>query len=147
MYHPFSLWVDSLDIKSVTTQAPKSCKTGSMQFMLRPMNFHLPTDEDIHTAFAQGEAAVMVLFHDVAAQVTELAQQLAQQGALLHELQARLAKTSRNSSKPPASDGYGKMKRTESLRKSGDKPTGQTPPTLGLRQLGVKRTGFLELFS
>src|SRR6266436_7058652 len=106
----------------VTTQAPKSCKTGSMQFMLRPMNFHLPTDEDIHTAFEQGEAAVMALFHDVAAQVTELAQQLAKQGALLHELQARLAKSSRNSSKPPASDGYGKVKRTESLRKSGEKP-------------------------
>src|SRR5712692_2763869 len=111
----------------VTTQAPKSCKTGSMQFMLRPMNFHLPTDEDIHTAFAQGEAAVMVLFHDVAAQVTELAQQLAKQGALLHELQARLAKTSRNSSKPPASDGYGKMKRTESLREPGQQPTGGQP--------------------
>ena len=98
-----------------------------MQFMLRPMNFHLPTDEDIHTAFEQGEAVVMALFHDVAAQVTELAQQLAKQGALLHELQARLAKSSRNSSKPPASDGYGKVKRTESLRKSGDKPPGGQP--------------------
>jgi transposase len=91
------------------------------------MNFHLPTDEDIHTAFEQGEAAVMALFHDVAAQVTELAQQLAKQGALLHELQARLAKSSRHSSKPPASDGYGKVKRTESLRKSGDKPPGGQP--------------------
>src|SRR5712692_9360118 len=116
-----------IDTAFVTTQAPKSCKTGSMQFMLRPMNFHLPTDEDIHTAFAQGEAAVMVLFHDVAAQVTELAQQLAKQGALLHELQARLAKTSRNSSKPPASDGYGKMKRTASLREPGQQPTGGQP--------------------
>ena len=60
-----------------------------MQFMLLPMNFQMPTDEEIHTAFEQGEAAVMALFHDVAAQVTELAQQLAKQGAILHELQAR----------------------------------------------------------
>jgi transposase len=98
-----------------------------MQFMLLSMNFPMPTDEEIHTAFEQGEAAVMALFHDVAAQVTELAQQLAKQGAILHELQARLAKSSRNSSKPPASDGYGKVTRTESLRKAGDKPNGGQP--------------------
>ena len=73
--------------------------------MLRPMNLHMPTDEDIHTAFEQGEAAVMALFHQVVSHVAALAQQLAQQGALLQELQARLAKSSRNSSKPPSSDG------------------------------------------
>ena len=46
----------------------------------------------------------------------------------------RLAKTSRNSSKPPASDGYGKVKRTASLRKLGDKPNGgqqKQKPTTG----------------
>ena len=91
------------------------------------MNFQMPTDEEIHTAFEQGEAAVMALFHEVAAQVIELARQLAKQGEILQELQARLAKSSRNSSKPPSSDGYGKVKRTESLRKSGDKPNGGQP--------------------
>ena len=95
--------------------------------MIHPMNFHLPTDEAIHRACEQGEAAVLALFHEVAAQVAELAQQLAQQGAVLHELQARLAKSSRTSSQPPSSDGYGKVKRTESLRKSGAKPTGGQP--------------------
>src|SRR6266852_939604 len=95
--------------------------------MIHPMNFHLPTDEAIHRACEQGEAAVLALFHEVAAQVAELAQQLAQQGAGLHELQARLAKSSRTSSKPPSSDGYGKVKRTESLRKSGEKPNGGQP--------------------
>ena len=64
------------------------------------------------------------LFHDVATQMAELAQQLAQQGKVLQELQARLAKTSRNSSKPPTSDGSGKMKRTTSLRPLGQKPKG-----------------------
>lgn len=95
--------------------------------MIGPMNFHMPTDEEIHTAFEPGEASVMALFHEVTAQVTELAQQLAQQSDLLQELQARLTKSSRNSSKPPSSDGYGKVKRTESLRKSGDKPNGGQP--------------------
>jgi hypothetical protein len=69
------------------------------------MNFHIPTDADIHTAFAQGEASVMALVHQLVGQVAELAQQLAQQGALLQELQARLAKSSQHSSKPPSSDG------------------------------------------
>ena len=91
------------------------------------MNFHMPTDEDIHTAFEQGEASVMALFHQVVGQVAALAQQLAQQGALLQELQARLAKSSRNSSKPPSSDGYSKVKRTASLRKAGEKSPGGQP--------------------
>src|SRR3989449_2497059 len=95
--------------------------------MMRPMNFRMPTDDAIHTAFEKGEAAIMELFHNVADQMTALAQQLAKQGEVLQEVQARLTKTSRNSSKPPSSDGYGKVKRTESLRKSGDKPNGGQP--------------------
>jgi transposase len=99
--------------------------------MIHPMNLHMPTDEDIHTAFEQGEAAVMAMFHAVATQVAALAQQLAKQGAVLQELQAGLAKSSSNSGKPPSSDGYGKAKRTISLRKSGDKSTGGQPGHAG----------------
>jgi transposase len=45
-------------------------------------------------------------------------------GALVHDLQARLAKDSHNSGKPPSSDGLGR--KTRSLRKkSGKKPGGQ----------------------
>jgi len=95
--------------------------------MIRPMNFRMPPNEDIHTALAQGEAAVIALFHEVATQVTELAHEVAKQGEVLQELQARLAKTSRNSSKPPSSDGDGTVKRTASLRTSGDKPNGGQP--------------------
>jgi transposase len=95
--------------------------------MLHPMNFRTPTDQDIQTAFAQGEAAVRDLVHNLATQIEELAQQLAKQGDALQAFQARLAKNSRNSSKPPSSDGYGKVKRTESLRKAGDKPNGGQP--------------------
>jgi transposase len=95
--------------------------------MIRPMNLRMPTNADIHRAFEQGEAAVMALFQEVATQVAELAQQLAKQGAILHAVQARLAKPSHNSRKPPASDGYGKVKRTARLRKLGDKPKGGQP--------------------
>src|SRR6266487_5314974 len=92
--------------------------------MIHSMNFRTPTDQDIHTAFEQGEAAVRDLVHALATQIEELAQQLAKQGEALQALQARLAKNSGNSSKPPSSDGYGKVKRTASLRQSGDKPNG-----------------------
>ena len=95
--------------------------------MIHPMNFHMPTDEEIHAAFAQGEAAVLAVFHAVATQVAALAQQMAKQGAVLQEFQARLAKSSSNSGKPPSSDGYGKAKRTTSLRQSGDKSNGGQP--------------------
>ena len=95
--------------------------------MIHLMNFRTPTDQDIHTAFEQGEAAVRDLVRALATQIEELAQHLTTQGEVLQALQARLAKNSRNSSKPPSSDGYGKVKRTESLRKAGKKPNGGQP--------------------
>src|SRR6476646_418048 len=53
-----------------------------------------------------------------------LREQVEALGALVHELQARLAKDSHNSGKPPSSDGLGR--KTRSLRKkSGKKPGGQ----------------------
>jgi transposase len=106
--------------------------------MIHPMNFHMPTDEEIRAAFAQGEAAVLAVFHAVATQVAALAQELAKQGAVLQELQARLAKSSHNSSKPPSSDGYGTVKRTASLRKAGDKPNGGQPGHEGQTLLAVE---------
>ena len=102
------------------------------------MNFQMPTDEEIHTAFEQGEASVMAMCSAVATQVAALAQQLAQQGAVLQELQARLAKSSHNSSKPPSSDGYGKVQRTPSLRKAGDKPNGGQPGHEGQTLMAVE---------
>ena len=79
------------------------------------MNIRMPTREEIHAAFEKGEAAVVELFLGVGMQMEELAQQLEKQVAALKELQARLEKTSRNSSKPPSSDGYRKPHRTTSL--------------------------------
>src|SRR5438034_11457242 len=99
--------------------------------MMRPMNFRMPTDEAIHTAFAKGEAAIRALFHHVADQMTALARHLAKQGEALQAFQARLAQNSGNSRKPPSSDGYGTGKRTASLRQSGDKPNGGQPGHAG----------------
>lgn len=92
--------------------------------ILNCMNIRLPTREEIHIAFAQGEAVVVDLFLEVSQQIEELAGQLEKQSAVLKKLQAQRAKNSQNSSKPPSSDGYGKPKRTESLRKPSQKPNG-----------------------
>jgi transposase len=89
------------------------------------MNLRMPTREEIHAAFEQGEAAIVELFLAVERQLEELAGPLEQQAMALKEWQARLDKNSRNSSKPPSSDGYSKPKRTASLRKPGQKPNGK----------------------
>lgn len=91
------------------------------------MNIRLPTREEIHIAFAKGEEAVVELILGLGTPFEELARQLETQTAALQELQARLGKNSQNSSKPPSSDGYVKPKRTESLRKLGQKPNGGQP--------------------
>jgi hypothetical protein len=95
--------------------------------MIQPMNFRTPTDHDIHTAFEPGEVAVRDLVYALATRIEALGQLVTQQGEALHALQARLAKYSRNSSKPPSSDGDRKVKRTDSLRKSGERPNGGQP--------------------
>jgi transposase len=77
-------------------------------FILKCMDIRLPTREEIHWAFEQGEEAIVALFLGVSHQVEELAGSLETQATALKELQARLAKNSRNSSKPPSSEGYSK---------------------------------------
>src|SRR4030065_79646 len=57
------------------------------------------------------------------AQVTALSAQVAALTDKVAELEARFAQTTRNSSKPPSSDGLNKPK-PKSLRQVGQKPTG-----------------------
>lgn len=53
--------------------------------MMHPMHFPMPSDEEMPTAFEQGEAAVIAVCQAVATPVAALAQQLAQQGAVRQE--------------------------------------------------------------
>lgn len=70
---------------------------------------NIPTSDEIRAAYRQGEEAIVQLFE-----------------RLIQELQAqqdRLNKNSKNSSKPPSSDGF-KKHRTKSTRKTGSKKSG-----------------------
>ncbi|MEM6840073.1 MAG: IS66 family transposase [Cyanobacteria bacterium P01_C01_bin.120] len=73
------------------------------------------SEAEIRAVYAQGEEAVVAL-------VSELLKQFQQQSARLDKLEEQVSKTSRNSSKPPSGDGFGK--RTKSLRRRSDQPSG-----------------------
>lgn len=70
---------------------------------------------EIGAVYAQGEAAVMAL-------VEGLLERIEQLETRVEAFENQLGKNSRNSSKPPSGDGFGK--RTRSLRQKGERPSG-----------------------
>lgn len=93
----------------------------------------IPSLEDIHRAYVQGEEAVVALVMQVVAPQAELLGVLQQQQETIGRLEDRirrledqLAKNSSNSGKPPSSDGL-KKPRTQSLRQSSGKRSGGQP--------------------
>jgi transposase len=58
----------------------------------------LPNEDEIRTAYRQGEEAVIVLFYETFSELTDRIQRLEDQ----------IAKNSNNSGKPPSSDGLKK---------------------------------------
>jgi transposase len=90
------------------------------------MTITLPTPDDIHEAYHAGEESVQQLFSTVIVQVEEVVSQVQELQEVIQHLQDQLQKNSRNSSKPPSSDGV-KKPRTRSLRRPGQRPNGGQP--------------------
>lgn len=81
--------------------------------------------EDIVAVYERGVDAVVDLVEDLSARLEDQQKMIASLTARLNELEDRLAKNSRNSSKPPSSDGIAKPKPKSLRGKSGKKPGGQ----------------------
>jgi transposase len=79
----------------------------------------LPTREEVQTVYQQGEQAVVAL-------VDRLVQLIIQLETRVQALEDQLSKNSRNSGKPPSSDGLAKP-RPRSLRQSSGKASGGQP--------------------
>ena len=75
--------------------------------------FQLPSDEEIGAAYDEGKEAVIALFHRTVGQLA----------ARVQALEDRVSKNSRNSGKPPSSDGLAKPA-PKSLRKRHGKKSG-----------------------
>jgi transposase len=93
----------------------------------------MPSREEIHEAYLQGEEAVVALFE----------QTIAQLAVRVTALEEQRAKNSRNSSKPPSSDGL-KKPAPRSLRKRSGKKSGGQPGHTGHTLKAVERAQHTE---
>lgn len=75
----------------------------------------LPSDEEIGAAYDQGKEAIVALFHRTVGQLA----------ARVQALEDRVSKNSRNSGKPPSSDGLSKPAPKSQRKRSGRKSGGQ----------------------
>ena len=78
--------------------------------------------EEIRAVYVQGEEAVIALVEGLLERIEHLE-------ARVKELENQISKNSRNSSKPPSGDGFGK--RTRSLRGKSERPSGGQAGHLG----------------
>lgn len=97
----------------------------------------LPTQEEVRAAYQEGEEAVLHVFDAVNTQIQELVSHMQELHDVIQQLQDQVKRNSRNSSKPPSSDGL-KKPRSTLLRTPGEKPNGGQRGHQGypLRQVG-----------
>ena len=99
-------------------------------------SFQLPTDEEIGAAYDEGKEAVIALFHRAVGQLA----------ARVQALEDRVSKNSRNSGKPPSSDGLTKSA-PKSLRKRHGKKTGGQPGHKGHTLKAVTHPDHIQVHS
>ena len=100
-----------------------------------------PSREEIHAAYLEGEEAVVALIAEL---VNDFAQGLYLLQSRIQELEDQTAKNSRNSSKPPSSDGL-KKPRPKSQRKPSGKKTGGQPGHKGHTLKAVEHPDHIEV--
>lgn len=81
--------------------------------------------EQIRAVYRAGESAVVALVEALQDRIEQLEHQVDKLESRVSELEARLAQTSRNSHKPPSSDGLNKPSPKSLREPSGRKPGGQ----------------------
>jgi hypothetical protein len=89
-------------------------------------SFQLPSDEEIGAAYDQGKEAVIALFHRTIGQLA----------ARVQALEDQVSKNSRNSGKPPSSDGLAKPA-PKSLRKRCQLTHENAPPLFSQNAPGI----------
>jgi transposase len=85
---------------------------------MKTNGIYLPTEEEVRTAYRQGEEAVVDIFRRVLETVEQLADRI-------QVLEDQLAKNSSNSGKPPSSDGYVKPSPKSQRHRHKNKSGGQ----------------------
>src|SRR5574341_1233392 len=96
----------------------------------------LPSTEEINAAYEEGREAVILLFQTTMMALAEGIQRLEDQ----------LAKNSRNSGKPPSSDGYNQaVPRPKSLRKRSRRKSGGQPGHRGDTLKAVDKPDFVKV--
>jgi transposase len=96
--------------------------------------FVMPTREEIHAAYERGEEAIVTLFERTMGELT----------ARVTALEDQQAKNSRNSSKPPSSDGLNKPA-PRSLRKPSGKKSGGQPGHQGKTLVAVAEPDHIQV--
>ncbi len=83
---------------------------------LKIITAKIPNEETIKVAFKEGKDSVKKLVFQLTNSIQNLTEHIEKQNEIIKKLDEQISKNSNNSSKPPSSDGYEKIKRTKSLR-------------------------------